>query len=90
MDKMNKEKKIINLAMKKFRPIKANAKAEGVDLNAILYTGERLTPLQVEITKELIYAFAELNKECGKDMADELVNRVVTDVAMEMILNEVI
>ena len=90
MQKMNIEKNVINKSMKKFRPIKAEAKAEGVDLNAILYTGERLTPLQVEITKELIYAFSGLNKKFGKDRSDEIVTKVITDVAVDMLLDALV
>lgn len=90
MEKAKLENMVINKSMKKFRSIKADAKAEGVDLNAVFYTGGRLTPLQIGLTKELIYSFTALNKEFGKENADAVIGKVVTDVAMDLIIQDII
>lgn len=89
MKNNNIEKTIINKAMKDFRPTKAFAKEHGQEINSIFYLGERLTPLQVELTKELIYAFQGLNKEVGKEKADAITEGVLSQVAMDMFLSSI-
>ena len=66
------EKQMVNKAMKDFRHTKAFAKQNNVDLNAIFYTGERLTPLQLKMIKDVIYSLSELNDMLGKNLTDIL------------------
>ena len=85
---VNIEKKIINRAMKDFRKTQTMAKNEGLDINSIFYLGDKLTPFQIELLKEAIYSIAELNKTIGKDEANELIRGIISEVMVEMFLNE--
>lgn len=85
---MNKDvnKTVINRAMKDFRKTKAFAKDNGVEINSIFYLGERLTPMQVDLVKQLVYALSELNQEVGKENTDKMIEQVVSQIMAEMFL----
>lgn len=76
------ERKVINKAMKDFRSTKEFAKENGTKINSIFYTGERLTPTQVELIKEFIYGLASLNEEMGREITDVLISVIFAE-AME-------
>lgn len=82
----NTEKLIINRAMKDFRRTQAHARNEGVEINSIFYTGERLTPIQIDLIKEAIYTLSELNEQMGKENADNVIKSILSDVMAEMFL----
>lgn len=83
------EKQIINKAMKDFRETRAFAKKEGINLNSIFYIGERLTPMQIAIVKDLVYALSNLNADVGKEQADELIKEVFTSILTDVYMGAI-
>lgn len=83
------EKQIINKAMKDFRETRAFAKKEGINLNSIFYIGERLTPMQIAIVKDLVYALSDLNADVGKEQADELIKEVFTSILTDVYMGAI-
>lgn len=86
----NKEKIIINKAMKNFRVVQADArKNHDMNINALFYLGERLTPLQINLFKDAIYSVSELNESLGKDATDDLIRDILSDVIVQMFLDTI-
>lgn len=86
----NTEKIVINKAMKNFRVVKAEARKDyDTNINALFYIGSRLTPLQINLFKDAIYSVSELNDTLGKDVTDDLIREILSDVLVDMFLESV-